>query len=174
VREDIEIVPIRGNVETRLRRAFDKGDGSLDGVVLAMAGLERSGLLDAHRDTVYPFDLETCTPAGGQGALAVQARADDIQTRQTVVIVDNPQAHAALLAERYILRSLGAQCRSCLAVHVAPDAANDWVACAMFARPDGSELRRATAKSESAETAGKILLGRLLKMGAHEVICDAI
>ncbi|HAU36818.1 MAG TPA: hydroxymethylbilane synthase, partial [Phycisphaerales bacterium] len=73
LRDDLEIVALRGNVETRLSAALD---GALDAVVLAMAGLERVGLAQEHATRVRPLDVATFLPAAGQGALAVQSQAD--------------------------------------------------------------------------------------------------
>ena len=92
LRPDLKIVPIRGNVETRIRKVLDGKSGQLpfsaaengncpdfplDAVILAMAGLKRSGLLETHKDRIHPFPVEDFVPAAGQGTLALQCTAAD-------------------------------------------------------------------------------------------------
>lgn len=104
VRPDLRVLDIRGNVDTRLRRVVE---GAYDAVILATAGLARLGLLDRASE-VLP--AETMLPAPGQGALAVQVRADDTATRALVSVIDHPPARIAVLAERTILAALGGGC----------------------------------------------------------------
>jgi hydroxymethylbilane synthase len=118
LRPDLEVVPLRGNVETRLHKA--RG-GELDAVVLAMAGLRRLGIADpddpedpgggpAGPEWIVPLDPEVFTPAPGQGALAVEARADDTRTLGLLSALTDPASWVALRGERAFLARLGGSC----------------------------------------------------------------
>ena len=104
VRPDLQTEDIRGNVDTRLRKL---DEGQFDAIVLAEAGLRRLGLVDRITH-VLPFDL--MLPAVGQGALAIECRADDAATRAAVTPLDDPQSHVAVLAERALLAHLRGGC----------------------------------------------------------------
>ncbi len=105
VRPDVKIVPMRGNVGTRLAK-LDRGDA--DAIVLAAAGLARLGI---EREDVAPLPSETCIPAPGQGFLAIEGRRDDARLAGAVGVLDDAVAHACLRAERSLLIALGGGCR---------------------------------------------------------------
>ncbi len=111
LRPDLEVVPLRGNVETRLHKA--RG-GELDAVVLALAGLQRLGIAAGERDGgldwVVPLDPEVFVPAPGQGALAVEARADDTRTIGLLSALTDRPSRVALRGERAFLARLGGSC----------------------------------------------------------------
>ncbi|MFP4141641.1 MAG: hydroxymethylbilane synthase [Phycisphaerae bacterium] len=112
-----EVVPIRGNVDTRLSRAIgDRAD--LDGVILAAAGLQRLGRMETLGRQVHILDPERFIPAGGQGALACQMRADREDVFAIAQALDDPTTRTAVEAERAFLRMVGADCHSCVGVHV--------------------------------------------------------
>jgi hydroxymethylbilane synthase len=104
LRPDLAVMTVRGNVETRLKRALD---GTFDAVVLAWAGLHRLGLT-AHvtQRLVAPEFL----PAVGQGALGIECRGDDVSTRRFLLPLDDPPTRGAVLAERATLAELGGGC----------------------------------------------------------------
>jgi hydroxymethylbilane synthase len=104
LRPDLEVVPIRGNVDTRLRKVRA---GELDAVVLAAAGLVRLGLAD---ELVAPLDPESFTPAPGQGCLAVEARGDDTRVLGLVSAITHRPSRVALRGERAFLARLGGSC----------------------------------------------------------------
>jgi hydroxymethylbilane synthase len=104
LRPDLELVPIRGNVDSRVRRVHG---GELDAVVLAAAGLRRLGLAV---EAAVPLDPETFTPAPGQGALAVEAREDDTDALGLLGALTDRPSRVALRAERSFLRRLGGSC----------------------------------------------------------------
>jgi hydroxymethylbilane synthase len=104
LRPDLVVKPVRGNVDTRLRR-LDAGD--YDALVLAAAGLRRLGLGDRCGELLRPGDY---WPAVGQGALAVQTRAHDTRVRATLAPLDHPATHVAVLAERACLAALAGGC----------------------------------------------------------------
>ncbi len=104
LRKDIEPVDIRGNVETRIRKV---DDGDYEAACLAVAGLERLGLIDRAAQVFEPDEM---LPAVGQGALAVEARADDTELLELLASIDDPNAHLAVEAERAFLQRLGGSC----------------------------------------------------------------
>jgi hydroxymethylbilane synthase len=155
VRPDLDVVELRGNVDTRLRKL---AEGEVDALVLAAAGLARLG-----RDDVLAARLEddVFVPAPGQGALLVQARAD---TRAEAV--DDPAAHAALATERAVAAKLGASCHTAIGVHAADGAIRAFVGL-----PDGSEwLLDEVAGADGADDR---LAARLLSMGAADLLARA-
>ncbi len=103
-RPDLTILPLRGNVDTRLGKVMS---GEYDAIVLAQAGLIRLGL-QTYISEVLPLDV--MLPAPGQGALAVQCRADDTETLALLAAIHDPLSAAAVAAERAFLASLGGGC----------------------------------------------------------------
>lgn len=111
-RPGLRVEPVRGNLDTRLRKV---ADGRLDALVLALAGLERLGArpgADEGPDLAAPtpLDPDDCLPAAGQGALAVECRADDERTLAALAELDDPDARRRIIAERAFLASLGGGC----------------------------------------------------------------
>jgi hydroxymethylbilane synthase len=106
-RPDLQAEALRGNVDTRIRKALDP-KGPYDAVVLAVAGLERLGRRDVIAEVI---DGQIMLPAPGQGAVAVQCRADDAYTRSLLAALDDPPTRAAVTAERAFLQRLEAGCR---------------------------------------------------------------
>jgi hydroxymethylbilane synthase len=104
LRPDLDVVAVRGNVDTRLRAVTD---GSLDAVVLARAGLARLDRLDAVTEVLEPDQM---LPAPGQGALAVECRDDDVALLDALGPLDDPDTRAAVVAERALLAALEAGC----------------------------------------------------------------
>lgn len=105
IRPDLRVLPIRGNVDTRVRKVER---GEYEGAVLAAAGLERLGLLDK---AARVFTVEEMLPAVGQGVLAVECREDDFEVREVLSEIDDDAARCAATAERALLQRLGAGCR---------------------------------------------------------------
>jgi hydroxymethylbilane synthase len=160
-RADLDIAPIRGNVDTRLQKVLGR-DALFDAVVFALVGLERSELLPSCADHVFPLDIERFIPAAGQGALVLQTRSDNTDLRRLLAAVDDENARQALLAERSVVAGLQADCHSCLAVYITPNSVG-WTARAMVAEPDGSNLLRCAADAPSARQAAEMLLRDLVK-----------
>jgi len=108
LRPDLEIVDIRGNIETRLKKMASEG---LDGVMLAEAGLSRLGFLgQACFPSYQVLDEEACVPAAGQGALAVQCREEDHDLRHLLGEINHDKSSKCVKLERAFLRELGADC----------------------------------------------------------------
>ena len=112
IRPDLDVVGIRGNIDTRLRRWRS---GEVEAVVLAAAGLHRAGLFEpAH---MAPFDTDDLVPSAGQGALALQCRADDLWTLGALAGLDDEPTRAAVDVERQVVGLLNADCHSPLGVY---------------------------------------------------------
>ena len=167
-RSDLTPVDIRGNVDTRIRKVEE---GQVDAVVLAAAGLERLGLLTRAAE-VLP--LEVMLPAVGQGALAVEARADDGGVLALLRAIDHRESRLACRAERAFLRRLGGGCRlpfGALAV-VEGEVVR---ARGFISDAEGARFFRAEASGPAAEaeSIGVRLAERLLEQGAS-VFVDAV
>jgi hydroxymethylbilane synthase len=132
LRPDIEVVPIRGNVETRLRKL---DEGVVDATLLALAGLKRLGLTDA---VTSIFAVDEFLPAVGQGIVAIETRADDHATRTLLDAINHVETATALVAERAFLAVLDGSCRTPIAGH-ATIAAGRLRLRGLIAKPDGSE-----------------------------------
>ncbi|MQA00418.1 MAG: hydroxymethylbilane synthase [Dehalococcoidia bacterium] len=165
LRPDLEAVEIRGNVDTRLRKVVD---GGYDGVVLAAAGLDR---LDRLGEATQLFDALEFLPAPGQGAIALECRADDERTLGWLAAVDHAETRAAVTAERGFLAALGSGCTLPVGAYAQLD--GDLVALramlgAELAGADGSMpvFGDASGRPEDAEAIGRGLGERLLQ--AHE------
>ncbi len=163
----VDIVELRGNVPTRLRKVTS--EGVADVAVLAAAGLTRLGLAPP---TVVPLGIDVMVPAPGQGALAIQCRTDDRPLRATLSSLDHRASRTTLVAERTLTRSLGGDCNLPLGAIAAMRGDTVRLA-ACVAMPDGSEVVRAAAESDNPERAAEIVATQLRRGGA-EAILDAI
>ena len=129
-RSDVVIVPLRGNVATRLAKI---ADGEADATLLAAAGLDRLGLGDGHA-----IPLDTMLPAPAQGAVGMTCRADDAMTAARLAAIDHAPTHAAVTLERGFLARLGADCHSSTAA-LATVAGDRVTFRAEILAPDGTE-----------------------------------
>ena len=131
-RPDLRITPLRGNVETRLRK-IDAGE--MEAAVLAVAGLKRLGLFSA---AATALEVEEFLPAAGQGAIAIETRSNDDNARAHAAAIDDADTHTALAAERAFLAALGGSCRTPIAGHARLD--GDAVRFrGLIAKTDGSD-----------------------------------
>lgn len=110
LRRDLQIEPIRGNIDTRLQKMRD---GAFDAIILAAAGMKRSGLFD-EREMSF-IDENEMLPAAGQGALAIQCRADAAETRRLLSVLNDPESAECVAAERRIVQALEGDCHSPIA-----------------------------------------------------------
>ena len=167
----LDVVPIRGNVDTRLGRVTGSGvagPGDLDAVVLARAGLARLGRLDAITETLDPLQV---LPAPAQGALAVECRAADGRTRELVGRLEDPTVRACVVAERTTLATLEAGCSAPVAAYAEVAEGDDGPELYLRASVtaiDGSDAVRGSATSPLAGAAalGRELAADLLDRGA--------
>lgn len=160
VRPDLTIRPIRGNVETRLRKVQT---GEYEATILAMAGLNRLGLADAVAERL---PLELMLPAPGQGALAVQCRADDASTLSYLAPIDNQEVRTAVTAERAFLKAVGGGCAAPVAAYAVVANGRIYLR-GLVANPDGSQMVRALHIGDAPETTGTQLAQELLSARSH-------
>ena len=164
-RPDLKVEPIRGNLDTRLRKLQET---PYDAIVLARAGLLRLGLEPEHASLLSPEEM---LPAVGQGVLAVQARAGDAATRELLAPLDHAPTRTAALAERALLARLGGNCYVALAA-LARLEGDRLRLDALLASPDGGRILREplTGSPEAPEALGTALAERLLAAGGAEIL----
>jgi hydroxymethylbilane synthase len=158
LRDDLEIVAIAGNVDTRLARI-----GELDAVVLAQAGLDRLGRGGA---TV----LEELVPAVGQGVLAIEARKGDARVGDAIAGLRDGATERALSAERALARALEADCHTPIGAHAAVLADGQLELRAFVGRADGSSWLRDALSGSNPVALGEALGARLRSVGAEELL----
>lgn len=172
-RGDLVIVPVRGNVDTRIHK-LEGGDAAA--TVLACAGLIRLGLAEK---ITQRFDPEDFLPAAAQGALGLEVRADDGRVLELLKPLDHPPSRAAATAERALLKGLGGGCRLPVGAYARSSAdGRELILTGMVARPDGSLLLKRTLAAPlfgqgAAEELGGRLARQLLADGADEILREA-
>ncbi len=167
VRPDLDVQPIRGNVDTRVRKVHD---GTYDAAVMAAAGLERLGLTDHIAEYL---SLDVMLPAAGQGALAVQCRAGDTQVLALLAAIDNEADRVATEAERTFLSALGGGCSTPIAAYarVGDDAMIEMNA--LIVSLDGQRVIRVQGVGTDAQQLGRELAKEALGQGAQEMLAHA-
>lgn len=165
VRKDLEMVEMRGNVDTRLRKLEQ---GEYDGIILAAAGLLRLGL--DGKVTEY-LSMDLMLPAVGQGAIAIQVRENDQETKNLVSRLDHEQTRRAIQAERAFARKLGADCHNPIAAHAEVESGRLTMD-GLVATPDGQQIVRSqiTSESPNPEKVGEELAELLLSEGAATIL----
>jgi hydroxymethylbilane synthase len=164
-RPDFQIVNIRGNVDTRLRKAKSE---EYDAIVLAAAGLIRLGQADQITEILSP---EVMLPAAGQGALAVEVRADDERARSLVAPMGHPLTLTAITAERAFMARLGGGCHVPVAAYAMVEGGQIWLR-GLVGSLDGCAMVRGERRTpvSQAEMAGWALAEELLNQGASELL----
>ena len=162
-RPDLTIVPLRGNIDTRVRKVLD---GEYDAIVLAEAGLTRLGL-QAHITEV--FSLEAMLPAPGQGALAVQCRVDDTETLALLTAIHDPITLAEVQAERAFLAGLGGGCSLPVGAFAEKENGTIILTGAVIS-PDGKQAIRLSAVDSEPDRLGQRLADLVLERGAAELL----
>ena len=162
-RPDLTILPLRGNVDTRLRKV---ADGEYDAIVLAQAGLIRLGLQE-YICEVFPLDV--MLPAPGQGALAVQCRAEDIETIALLAAIHDPLTASAVAAERAFLSGLGGGCSLPIAAFAEKNNGTIILTGAVLST-DGKQAIRLSAVDPEPHKLGQRLAGFVLERGAAELL----
>jgi len=164
-RPDIQIVPMRGNLDTRLRKFRSE---KMDALVLAMAGLRRMNYENIH---VLPLDPDICLPAGGQGSFGVEIRRDDETVRHLTEGLNDVDASTCIRAERACLKRLGAECYTSMAAFAEIRDSN------IYLRASVSDLKgknvvkdEITGTTDNPEEIGAELAQRLLSSGAEPII----
>jgi hydroxymethylbilane synthase len=149
LRPGARIVALRGNVESRLRKL---ADGAADATLLAMAGLERLGLIGRAGIAAVPLDPAAFLPAPAQGAIAVEIRAGDGAAGDLLALIDHGPSRAEITAERAFLAVLDGSCRTPIA-GLARHRGGRLVFDGLIVKPDGSLIHRARREGEAGEAA---------------------
>lgn len=164
-RADLKIVPIRGNVDTRLQK-LDRGE--VDALILACAGLERLGLTDRLSDRI---DTDIMLPAAGQGALALETRLDDHVTNRLVKTLHDAASAACVMAERAFMQALGADCDIPAAALAEINGGNIVLTGAVYSLNGIESYRESVSGPESLSLSNaQNLAQRLLAMGADKIL----
>lgn len=164
-RPDLTMIPLRGNVETRLKKLESE---NLDAVVLAVAGMKRMKFEE--RITEY-FSDDIMLPAIGQGALALEVRENDHEVRELIHFLKHPPTETAMAAERSFLRTLQGGCQVPIAALARVDGGRVRIS-GLVADTDGSRVFRDSADgpAEDAARIGSGLAARILDQGAREIL----
>jgi hydroxymethylbilane synthase len=162
-RPDLKVEPIRGNVDTRIRKVIE---GHYDAIILAAAGVNRLGL-DEHITHFLPFDV--MLPAPGQGALGIQYRAGDTETQQLLKAIDHTPTGLAVTAERAFLGALGGGCSLPVGAVASVDGDNIQLQ-GVIAATDGSHVLRVSASGTDAQSLGETLAQKSLAEGAGDLL----
>jgi len=164
LRPDLRFAELRGNMATRLDKASE-----FDAIVVAIVALQRLGLAARLSDVL---ELDTMCPQVGQGALAVECRADDHETIARLAAIDDLDAHRAVRAERAFLAELGSGCD--LPCGAFARVVGDTVEiCGVLAALDGAVVLRAEITDRDPNRAGRQLAAALLAQGGRELLEDA-
>ncbi len=178
LRPDLDVAPIRGNVQTRLAKMRD---GEYDAIVLAAAGIERLEMTDLPR---FEMPLEAMLPAPGQGALAIEVRRDDAHARAVLESVDVPRASACTTAERTLLSRLHGGCLAPIAALAVIEPSGEggqqiWLRARVLST-DGSECLEYDGRAEielqsdswyqTAVAIGEQVSGALIDAGARSLV----
>ena len=163
LRPDLNIFPLRGNVDTRLRKLEE---GEYDAIILASAGLNRLGRTEWIR-AVLP--VEVMCPAVGQGALGIEIRSGDAQIRAHLDFLNDPAARVATTCERALLNQLGGGCQVPIGAYAEVKDGEIHLT-AVVARPDGSKVLRESESGNDPEKLGEIVGKRLLERGGDRIL----
>ena len=164
-RPDLEVVPMRGNVQTRLDKLESEG---LDAIILAAAGLIRLGMADHITEYIEP---EIMLPGGGQGAVGIESRKEDIRVMNRIFPLDHEESHMAIEAERSFLTRLEGGCQVPIGVYATIDGGNLRLR-GLVGSLDGKQVLKAeqTGSAEDPRAIGFQLAGELLEMGADKIL----
>jgi hydroxymethylbilane synthase len=168
-RPDLTIVPLRGNIDTRLRKLNEAQDPPLDAIVLAAAGLERMGWADRISERL-PVDI--CIPAVGQGALAIQCRSEDTELRELLGRLNDSPTARAVMAERTFLARLNGGCQIPIGGYAWLDPNDPDVLhmTAMIADPQGERVLRVREQDRDPVKLGHKVADALFDQGARDLL----
>jgi hydroxymethylbilane synthase len=166
-RPDLKVLPLRGNVNTRLAKL---DDGQFDAIILAMAGLQRLGFDDRIRSALTP---EQSLPAIGQGALGIETRCDDEAINALIQPLHCEKTAIVVGAERALNKRLAGGCQVPIGGYAMLDGDQVWLR-ALVGRPDGSQMLNAeiTGPADQAEQLGIQVAEDLLSQGADKILAD--
>lgn len=164
LRRDVKTESLRGNVDTRLRKALE---GRYDAIILAGAGLTRLGL---DRHVTEWLSLDVMLPAAGQGALAVQCRASDATTLSLLAALEDEPTRKAVTAERAFLSGLGGGCSVPVAAYANVKDQNVIALTGLVASIDGQQIIKVSGEDSKALGLGKRLAQEAIAQGASEIL----
>ncbi len=166
-RPDLEVLPLRGNVNTRLRKL---DEGQFDAIILAMAGLERLGFHDRIRNAMTP---EQSLPAIGQGALGIETRIDDEEMNALIAPLHDRLTAITVTAERALNRRLAGGCQVPIAGYAMLEGDEVWLR-GLVGRPDGTRTLYAEKRGPAteADAIGVAVAEMLLAQGADKILSD--
>jgi hydroxymethylbilane synthase len=163
LRPDLDVHPLRGNVDTRLRKL---AEGLYEAVILAAAGVTR---LNLAQDVRARIPVEVMCPAAGQGALAIETRADDALSRKELAFLEHASTRTAILCERALLGAMGGGCQVPIGAYAHVNDGSIRLN-AVVARPDGSQVLRHSATGTGAEKLGREVAAVLLNRGGDAIL----
>jgi hydroxymethylbilane synthase len=165
LRPDFQMITLRGNLDTRLRKLETEG---LEAIVLAAAGVKRLGYEDSITEYLDPFLM---LPAIGQGALGIEIRRNDDFVKKLVAVLDDPETHVTVLAERAFLRRLQGGCQVPFAAHALVKDGKMHLK-GLVASVDGQRIVAGELEGDKsrAEALGVELAEKLIRQGAGEII----
>jgi hydroxymethylbilane synthase len=165
MRPDLETFPLRGNVDTRIRKLES---GEYDAIILAAAGVHRLGL---HKHVRSRISADVMCPAVGQGALAIEIRRDDAQTRTLLAFLNHAETRAAIECERALLGEMGGGCQVPIGAYA--EVLNGRLHLrGMVGYPDGSLILREEANGSDGEKLGREVAQTLLKRGGDKILTE--
>jgi hydroxymethylbilane synthase len=163
VRPDLDIHPLRGNVDTRVRKLEE---GVYDAIILAAAGLTRLGKTQLVREII---PTEVMVSAAGQGALGIEIRKGDTKMREILAFLNDPNARAATICERALLNKLGGGCQVPIGAFAEVKDGTVFLT-AVCAHPDGSQLLKEKASGKDPQEVGERAGDILLRRGADKIL----
>ena len=163
LRPDLNVHPLRGNVDTRLRKLES---GEYDAIILAAAGLRRLGRADAIKQIL---SADVMCPAAGQGALAIEIRGANSTVREALTFMDDAPTRAETDCERALLRKMGGGCQVPIGAS-AKCSGGKLHLLAVVASPDGKSVLRDSAEGQDATALGELVASRLLKNGGAAIL----
>jgi hydroxymethylbilane synthase len=163
VRADLDIFPLRGNVDTRIRKLEE---GQYDAIILAAAGLNRLGKTQHVKQVLDPRFM---CPAAGQGALGIEIRLGDTVMREHLKFLDDRAARLSTTCERALLNKLGGGCQVPIGAH-ATVSGGEIMLVAICAKPDGTEVLRETQTGADPVELGERVGDKLLKRGGEAIL----
>ncbi|MCA1295831.1 hydroxymethylbilane synthase [Paenibacillus sp. alder61] len=175
-RPDLVLEPIRGNIDSRLRKLETEG---FDAIILAAAGLFRMGWED--KITAY-LPTEVCLPAVGQGALGIECRENDKEVRELLALINDPETALTVAAERRFLGVLGGSCQVPVGAYAVlgksvpgggSDHAPEIVLTGMVGAPDGRVILKETMAGNDPALLGQAVADKLISEGADEILAAA-
>ncbi|MGY4105471.1 hydroxymethylbilane synthase [Ignavigranum ruoffiae] len=172
IRPDLNFVDIRGNIETRINKLYTD---NLDGVVLAVAGLERLGFFD-NNDNLFVdyFSDEEIIPAVGQGAIAIQCRSDDFSLIEMVRAINHELTEACVKTERDYLGQMGLGCNFPIGAHATMNSAGNIILRGMLADNKSNKIivEKVTSQNQDYKYLGKELFDKIMSNGGRKILAD--